>query len=188
VGATDKTSRDTALKQHLTDIRNNVTRLSEAGYNRLPNRNTPDFVVMFVPNEPALFTALQNDSKLWQDAYKQNILLVGPTTLLSIIRIVNMLWVEERQMQNVKAVMERGAKLYDKFNGFINDMEDIGKNLAKAGESYDAAFSKLKTGQGSLIRQTEMMRKLGVPSKNRISSRFLEDAGIETAEEVEEDD
>jgi DNA recombination protein RmuC len=181
----------------LIDVRNNVAGLSEAGYNRLPNRNTPDFVVMFVPNEPALFTALQSDSRLWQDAYKQNILLVGPTTLLSIIRIVNMLWVEERQEQNVEAVMDRGAKMLDKFNNFIDDMQKIDNSLKKARECYDAAYGKLESGPGNLISQAVKLQQLGVRPKKSTLARFgetgvimadtIEDADIEMADFVLED-
>ena len=125
--------RSAALKLHLASVRGHVTGLSRAGYQKLPGLETPDFVVMFVPVEPAFLLALQNDAELWADAYQQGILLVGPTTLLYIIRIVNVLWQQEVQARSVRDVMNRGAELYDKFVNFVSDLEAVGKSLRDAG-------------------------------------------------------
>ncbi len=136
--ATDA-ERSAALKLHLASVRGHVTGLAKAGYQRLPGLETPDFVVMFVPVEPAFLLALQNDAELWADAYQQGILLVGPTTLLYIIRIVNVLWQQEVQARSVRDVMNRGAELYDKFVNFVSDLEAVGKSPARGG-------SKLRHG------------------------------------------
>lgn len=176
--ATDA-ERSAALKQHLASVRAHVLGLGKAGYHRLPGLETPDFVVMFVPVEPAFLIALQNDAELWADAYRQNILLVGPTTLLYIIRIVNVLWQQEKQALNVKEVMDRGAKLYEKFAGFVNDMEDIGKSLRDASACYEDARNKLSIGPGNLIKQVEMLRQLGVKPRKTLSPKLLELAEVE---------
>lgn len=180
--AAGEEERKAALKQHLGSVRGHVTGLAKAGYDRLPGLETPDFIVMFVPIEPAFLAALQNDSALWADAYQQGILLVGPTTLLYIIRIVNVLWHQETQARNVKDVMDRGAKLYEKFVGFVNDLEKVGDSLRDATRSYDAAHKKLSGGDGNLIRQVEMLRQLGVKPRKPLPPRLLEAA--ETEESV----
>lgn len=179
VNATGDEDRKTALKQHLASVRSHISGLTRAGYDRLPGLETPDFIVMFVPVEPAFLLALQNDADLWADAYHQGILLVGPTTLLYIIRIVNVLWHQDRQARNVKDVMDRGAKLYEKFAGFIADMEDIGSSLRSASRSYDDAWRKLSIGDGNLIRQVEKLRELGVKPRKPMPPKLISDAGID---------
>jgi DNA recombination protein RmuC len=134
---------------------------------------------MFVPVEPAFLLALQNDGELWADAYRQGVLLVGPTTLLYIIRIVNVLWQQEAQARNVKDVMDRGSALYDKFVNFVADLEAVGKSLRSADASYDAAMKKLSTGSGNLVRQVEMLKELGVRSKKALPQAMLDAAGVE---------
>lgn len=176
VNATGDEDRKAALRQHLASVRGHIIGLTKAGYDRLPGLETPDFIVMFIPVEPAFLLALQNDADLWADAYHQGILLVGPTTLLYIIRIVNVLWHQDRQARNVKEVMDRGAQLYEKFAGFVVDMEEIGSSLREAGRSYDHAWKKLSTGQGNLIRQVEMLRQLGVKPRKPLSPKLLADA------------
>ena len=191
VNAAAESDRNAALKQHLASVRGHVGGLAKAGYDRLPGIETPDFVVMFVPVEPAFLVALQNDASLWADAYQQGILLVGPTTLLYIIRIVNVLWQQEAQARNVKDVMDRGARLYEKFVGFVSDLEAVGKSLRDAGKSYEDARKKLSAGDGNLIRQVEMLRQLGVKPRKPLPAKMLDSAEVEEpslalAEESEE--
>ena len=176
VSATDEEARKAALKLHLASVRGHIAGLSKAGYHRLPGVEAPDFVVMFVPIEPAFLLALQNDPDLWADAYKQNILLVGPTTLLYVIRIVHVLWQQERQARNVKEVMDRGAELYDKFVGFVSDMEAIGDSLRRTDQSYINAMKKLGEGRGNLIRQVEMLKQLGIRSSKALPKSLLDRA------------
>lgn len=174
VSAADEGARSAALKQHLASVRGHINGLCKAGYHRLPGVETPDFVVMFVPVEPAFLLALQNDSELWANAYKQGILLVGPTTLLYVIRIVSVLWQQELQAQNVKEVMDRGAELYDKFVGFVSDLESVGKNLRAADQSYGTAMKKLSEGRGNLVRQVEMLKELGVRTTKALPRTLLD--------------
>jgi DNA recombination protein RmuC len=173
------TDRAAALKLHLASVRGHVAGLGKAGYHRLPGLETPDFVVMFVPVEPAFLVALQNDPELWADAYQQGILLVGPTTLLYIIRIVNVLWQQEVQSRNVREVMDRGSELYDKFVNFVSDLESVGKSLRAADLSYGSAMKKLSEGRGNLIRQVEMLRQLGVKTSKSLPPKLLESADVE---------
>ncbi|MCL2220101.1 MAG: DNA recombination protein RmuC [Chitinispirillia bacterium] len=184
VNAASEEERGKALDRHISNIRRRVKELAEAGYHRLPEMKTPDFVVMFVPIEPALLTALHHDRDLWSYAYEKKILFVSPTTLLYIVRIVDMLWKQKEQVLNVQDVMDRGLKLYEKFVGFLNDMDKINESLSNARKHYDNARSKLNDGPGSLTRQVDMLRKLGVDVKRekRIQPKWL---GPEEAEETE---
>ena len=149
-------------------MRGHISSLAKAGYHNLPGVEAPDFVVMFVPIEPAFLMALQYDSELWADAYKQGILLVGPTTLLYVIRIINVLWQQERQARNVRDVMKRGTELYEKFAGFVTDMELIGDSLRKTDKHYEEAMKKLADGRGNLIRQVELLKELGLRTNKSI--------------------
>jgi len=179
VGAESDELRSAALKAHLASVRAHVSGLAKAEYHRLPGLDTPDFVVLFVPIEPAFLMALQNDAALWSDCYKQNVLLVGPTTLLYIIRIVNVLWQQELQARNVREVMERGAELYDKFVGFVIDLEAIGKSLRNADQNYSAAMKKLSEGRGNLVRQVEMLKELGLRTSKSLPQNLLDSAAVE---------
>jgi DNA recombination protein RmuC len=180
--ATDEDARKAALKLHLASVRNHITGLARAGYHRLPELEAPDFVVMFVPVEPALLMALQSDPDLWADAYKQGILLVGPTTLLYVIRIINVLWQQERQARNVQEVMDRGTELYEKFVGFVTDMEVLGDSLKKSDQHYSNAMKKLADGRGNLIRQVELLKKLGLRTTKSIPQKLLDRADVDQAE------
>ena len=181
VNAPTEEERKAALCEHLKSVRNHFGRLGKAGYHNLPGIEAPDFVVMFVPIEPAFLLALQNDSALWADAYQQGILLVGPTTLLYVIRIVSVLWQQELQARSVLDVMNRGAELYDKFVGFVSDLEAVGKSLRGADESYSKAMKKLSEGRGNLIRQVEMLKGLGVRTSKSLPRGLLDNAGLDSA-------
>ena len=182
VNATSDEERKAGLKLHLASVRGHVSGLAKAGYHRLPDLEAPDFVVMFVPVEPALLMALQADGELWADAYKQGILLVGPTTLLYVIRIINVLWQQERQARNVREVMDRGTELYEKFVGFVTDMEVLGDSLRKSSQNYDGAMKKLADGRGNLIRQVEMLKKLGLRTTKSIPKKLLDRADVDQEE------
>ena len=182
VGAADEADRTASLKSHIASVRGHIAGLAKAGYHKLPGIEAPDFVVMFVPIEPAFLMALQADGDLWADAYKQGILLVGPTTLLYVIRIVNVLWQQERQARNVRDVMERGTELYEKFVGFVTDMEVIGDYLRKTDQSYTNAMKKLADGRGNLIRQVEMLKKLGIRTNKSIPRPLLDRADVDQEE------
>jgi DNA recombination protein RmuC len=182
VGAADEDARRSAMKAHIASMRGHISGLAKAGYDKLPGIEAPDFVVMFVPVEPAFLMVLQADSELWADAYKQGILLVGPTTLLYVIRIINVLWQQERQARNVREIMDRGTKLYEKFAGFVTDMDVIGDNIRKADQSYSNAMKKLAEGPGNLIGQVEKLKELGIRTNKSIPRKLLDRAAVDQAE------
>ncbi len=179
VNAITEDARKAALVEHLKSVRKHIGTLANAGYHALPGIESPDFVVMFVPIEPAFLMALQADAELWADAYKQGILLVGPTTLLYVIRIVSVLWQQDVQARSVQDVMDRGAELYDKFVGFVGDLEAVGKSLRGADQSYTNAMKKLTEGRGNLIRQVELLKQLGIRTSKQIPRALLDDAEFE---------
>ncbi len=179
VNAETEEERNAALAEHLKSVRKHIGTLAKAGYHSLPGIESPDFVVMFVPVEPAFMLALQGDPALWSDAYKQGILLVGPTTLLYVIRIINVLWQQEVQARSVQDVMNRGTELYDKFVGFVADLEAVGKSLRGADQSYTNAMRKLSEGRGNLIRQVELLKQLGIRSGKQLPRTLLDQAGMD---------
>ena len=186
VNASDEKPRAEALKRHLVSIRSHFTELAARNYHSLSGIQSPDFTVMFVPIEPAFLLALQNDESLWHDAYSKGVLLSGPTTVLFVIRIVADLWRQELQAQNVEKVMKRGAELYDKFVGFVGNLESVGDAIMIARRAYEDASRQLSTGPGNLVRQVEMLRELGVaPKKKQIPQGLLDASGVDTLAETE---
>jgi DNA recombination protein RmuC len=179
VNAEDEKARAEATKKHLASVRNHFTELAGRNYHSLSGIESPDFVVMFVPIEPAFLIALQNDETLWHDAYSKGVLLSGPTTVLFVIRIVEDLWRQEKQARSVEKVMKRGAELYDKFVGFATNLEQVGAALMNARKAYDQAHKQLATGPGNLVKQVEMLRKLGVKPRKQLSAKVLESVNTE---------
>jgi len=184
VNAAGEDGRKTSLKAHLASVRTHLEGLSKRRYHKLPGLDTPDFVVMFIPVEPAFLLAMQEGGDLWREAYERDVLLVGPTTLLFVIRIVDNLWQQERQARNVDEVMERGAKLYDKFVGFVDDLTDVGQAIKSADSSYSEAFRKLSAGDGNLIRQVEMLRELGAKPKRSLKKTKVPAAAFDEPSEL----
>jgi DNA recombination protein RmuC len=182
VNAESEEERKAAVKRHLVSVRGHVDELAERRYHKLAGLDTPDFVVMFIPIEPAFLVALHEDEGLWRYAYEKEVLLVGPTTLLFVIRIVDNLWQQELQARGVQEVMNRGAELYDKFVGFVSDLEKVGKGLHDADASYGNAMKKLSEGRGNLIRRVEMLKELGVRTGKSLPRDLLDAAGVEEAE------
>ena len=179
VNAHSEDERQAAIKRHLASVRGHIEELSGRRYHQLNTLDTPDFVVMFVPIEPAFLTALYEDEGLWRYAYEKEVLLVGPTTLLFVIRIVDNLWQQELQARNVQDVMNRGAELYDKFVNFVADLESVGRSLRGADLSYSLAMKKLSEGRGNLVRQVEMLKELGVRTPKSLPRNLLDVAGVE---------
>jgi DNA recombination protein RmuC len=164
--ATADDARAAALKAHLEAVRRHIKGLSEKKYQTLYSLTSLDFVVMFMPLEGAFMTAVTSDEELFQYAWAQNVLLVSPSTLLFVVRTIAHVWGQEKQKRNFQDIAKRGATLYDKFVGFGVDLLKVGEHLTKARDSFDDARRKLSEGSGNLVRQAEMLKKLGVrPSK-----------------------
>ncbi|EGR2181869.1 DNA recombination protein RmuC [Vibrio parahaemolyticus] len=162
--------RERALSAHLTALRAHIKGLSMKDYHKLKGIQSLDYVLMFIPVEPAFQVAIQADPSLIKDAMEQNIILVSPTTLLVALRTIDNLWRNERQNENAKLIAQRATKLYDKLRLFIDDMEGLGGALDRANQTYQGAMNKLATGRGNVIRQAESFRQLGVEIKRPISS------------------
>ena len=177
--------RKSALKLHLASIRKHCEDLSLRRYHKLQGVDSPDFVVMFIPIEPAFLVAMQEGGELWREAYERNVLLVGPTTLLFVIRIVDNLWQQELQARSVQDIVDRGTKLYEKFVNFVTDLTKVGDSLRSADQSYQNAMNKLKTGPGNLVRQTEMLKKAGIRTSKQLPAKLLDEAGIAAEEQAE---
>jgi len=166
--------RDILLKKHLDSIRKHVKELSDKNYASLLDINSPDFVLMFMPIEPAFGLAVQNDHELFNYAWQQKVIIVSPTTLLATLRTVASIWKYEKQTQNAIEIAKRGGLLYDKFVNFVKDLEDVGKSIASAEKSYNEAHKKLVSGRGDLINQAEQLKTMGVITKKSLPSEYLE--------------
>ncbi len=173
--ADDETKREKSLKRHLLSIRNHVKELSEKNYHNLKELNTPDFVLMFMPVEPAFGTAVQADPDLFNFAWEKRIVIVSPTTLLATLRTVASIWSHEKQTRNALEIAKQGGKLYDKFEGFLKDLEKIGDNLNKAQVSYTEAHKKLISGRGNLLGQVEKLKTMGAKATKQIDKKYLEE-------------
>ncbi len=166
--------RELAMSEHVASMRAHMRGLSRKDYHQLHGIRSLDYVLMFIPVEPAFQAAIEADPALIRDAMDLNIMLVSPTTLLVALRTINNLWRNERQNQNAKEIAERASKLYDKLRLFVNDMEVMGQSLEKANQSYQGAMNKLATGRGNVIRQAESFKQLGVEVKRDISAPLVE--------------
>jgi DNA recombination protein RmuC len=173
VEATDMEIQKKELKAHVSAVKNHIIALSAKGYDDYDK--ALDFVMMFIPSEPAYIAAMQGDSDLWSFAYEKRILLLNPTNLITSLKLIRDLWTRDEQSQHAQAIAERGSKLYEKFVGFIKNLEDVGDKLGKASKSYETAYSQLSTGPGNLMRQAEELKKLGVKSKKALAKKMISD-------------
>ncbi len=174
ISAEDEPQRQKKLKEHLDSVRRHVKELSEKRYDQLLGINSPDFVLMFMPVEPAFALAVQNDPELFNTAWRDRVVIVSPTTLLATLRTVSSIWKYEKQTQNALEIAERGGKLYDKFESFVTDLENIGQHLERADKSYREAHKKLTSGSGNILRQVEQLKKMGVSTKKSLPEHLIE--------------
>lgn len=168
--------RRQALRLHLQSIRTHLKGLSAREYQELYGLNSLDFVLMFIPIEPAFMLAIANDNRLWQEAYDKNVLLVSPSSLLCVVRTVAQIWRQERQARNVEEIARRGRMLLDKFVGFTEDLQSIGRKLGDAREAYDRAYNKLTRADGNLVSQAQKLVKLGIRPNKTLPQPLLDQA------------
>lgn len=176
VNAETDAERDAALKDHLAAVRTHIRGLSEKNYQREYGLQSVDFVVMFMPVEPAFTLATSNDQSLFEDAYGRNILLVTNSTLLFVVRTVAYLWTTEKQNRNALDIASRGAELLEKLRLFAEEFVDMGSKLEAAHTHYDRALGRLSRGRGNLMRQAELLMELGVKAGSRPMPKVLLDA------------
>ncbi len=179
--ADSKEQQDIFIANHLQAINQHIDQLSAKKYEELTS--SLDFVIMFIPVEPAYILAVQSDPDLWAYAYTRRILMISPTNLIAVLKIVADLWKREMQSKNAVEIAREGANLYDKFVGFVSTIEDIGRHLSRSQDAYLQAVSQLKDGRGNLISRVQKLRKLGVKSTKQLPTSMLT-ADLEDEEET----
>ena len=155
------------LAAHLRSIKVHIDELARKEYPKYV-KNSADFVMMFVPNEGAYLAALNADKELWENAYNRHIVIISPTHLISVLKLMYQLWIRDKQTKNALKIADETGKLYDKFVNFVGDLEDIGKHLDKANTVYEEAFKKFSTGRGNIISRVENIRELGVTTAKKL--------------------
>lgn len=163
--------REKALQQHIQSIRNHIDGLSKKNYPKYAE--ALDYVLMFVPIEPAFLEALKKDRQLWKYAYDKNILLVSPTNLLAVLRIIADLWKVEQRSKNAIEIAEKAGMLYDKFVGFTESLEAVGKKISDAQSSYEKAMGQLSTGKGNIVGRIEELKKMGANAQKQLPDKIL---------------
>jgi DNA recombination protein RmuC len=173
----DETDQDIyliKLNQHLFSIKNHITQLSQKAYDDYGK--SLDFVMMFIPSEPAYIAAMQADQNLWNYAYDRRVLLLNPSNLITSLKLIADLWKREYQNKNSLEIAERGAKLYDKFVGFVDNLEKVGRNLDLAKNVYNDAYKQLSTGNDNLITQTQKLKSLGIKNKKDLPQSLIDNS------------
>jgi DNA recombination protein RmuC len=179
VNEEDEDLKKEHLKSHIQSIRTHIKSLSEKNYQDIGVRGL-DFVLLFMPVEPAFSVAIQNDDRLFLDAYERNIVIVSPTTLIATLRTIASIWRQEYQNRNAMEIAKQGGDLYDKFKNFTDDLMTLGDKLDSTQKTYEEAMKKLSSGTGNLVKRAEKLKKLGAKVKNSIDSRLLEAGENET--------
>jgi len=173
VNADTEQDRQKFLKEHLLSLKNHIKGLSEKHYQTASKLNSPDFVLLFIPIEASFSVAVQEDQELFSFAWDQKVVIVSPSTLLATLRTISSIWQQENQTRNALEIARQSGALYDKFVGFIADMETIGKNLATTQKTYESAVNKLHTGSGNLVRRAENIKKLGAKASKNLPDKLL---------------
>lgn len=173
ISSEDENEKTKALREHILSIRSHLKSLSSKNYQSLYNLNSLDFVLMFMPIEPAFALAVQNDANLFNDAFEMNIVIVSPSTLLATLRTIASIWRQENQNRNALEIAKQAGALYDKFVNFYNDLLDVGKKLDAAKDSYEEAMKKVHDGRGNLIAGVERMKQLGAKASKSIPPAAL---------------
>lgn len=186
ISCKDENEKALHLTRHITAIKEHIRTLGNKNYENLKGLNTLDFILMFVPIEGALLLAMQNDTSLYDNAFRQHIILVSPTTLLVALRAVENSWRYEKQANSTAEVIKRAELLYSKFVNFIDDLDEVGKSLNKANEKYENAYNKLKTGRGNIIAQVELLKqKANIKPKKNIEEELKDTAISELEKNLE---
>lgn len=174
VSAETDEERDGFIKAHLASIKNHILELSSKNYQDLYKINSPDFVLLFVPIESSFSIAVQKDAELFNFAWDRRVVIVSPSTLLATLRTIASMWKQERQNRNVMEIARLSGSMYDKFVGFIADMENIGKHIKNGQDAYDKAINKLSVGAGNLTNTSEKIKKLGAKTTKQIDTKYLD--------------
>ena len=188
VTADQEEERAAALKQHVEAVRNHIRTLSEKDYSQLNGLHSPDFVLLFMPIEPAFVAAFQQDENLFAEAFERKIIVVTPTTLLATLRTIENIWRYERQSQNARRIADRAGAVYDKLRVFVEAMEKLGSQLHTAQGTYDNAMNTLTRGRGNLISQANRFVELGVRVKKELPKSIVDQAEVDSEDADEPGD
>ena len=181
VSAESEAERRAAMTAHVASVRQHVKELGAKSYQQL--LNSPDFVIMFIPNEPAFLDALKEDNTIWNDAYEKKVIISSPTNLFALLKIVDDLWRRDEQNKNHENIIKLGVTLYDQLVAFSTTLEGVGTSLEQAQAKYDEAYKRLHTGNNNIVRVGEKLRKMGLPTTKKQSAKL-----VELSEEGAEDD
>lgn len=173
INAEDSEEQERYKKQHLTSIKSHIADLRDKKYQDYLGDKCADFVMMFIPNEAAYLAAMQFDGNIWQEAYDSRVLLISPTHLISVLRLVEQLWIQDRQTRHAIDIAIESGKMYDKLVGFVEDMKKIEKTLGQTQEAYSKAMNKLTDGTGNLIGRAEKLRAMGAKATKMIPKEVL---------------
>jgi DNA recombination protein RmuC len=175
----DEHQKQLGLREHINSIRSHIKNLSGKNYQNLYQLESLDFVLMFMPIEPAFAFAVQNDPSLFSDAFEQNIVIVSPSTLLATLRTISSIWRQESQNKNALEIARQSGEMLDKFAAFVDDLISVGKGLVGAKDNYDKAMNKLTEGRGNLISRSEKIKKLGAKASKSLPPNILNRADID---------
>ncbi|WP_417529897.1 DNA recombination protein RmuC [Marinobacter lipolyticus] len=181
----EEDAKTEALQQHVEAVRTHIRTLSEKDYSQLNGLHSPDFVLLFMPIEPAFVAAFQQDENLFAEAFERKIIVVTPTTLLATLRTIENIWRYERQSQNAQRIAERAGAVYDKLRVFVESMEKLGAQLHTAQGSYDAAMNTLTRGRGNLVSQANRFVELGVRVKKELPKVIMDQAEVDPDDDEE---
>ena len=176
INADNEDARQRFGKAHLLSVRSHLKELETKRYQDfvgVGNDDRIDYVLMFIPNEHAYMAAMTLDNNLWMEAYEKRVVIISPAHVISTLRLIAQLWTRDKQTKNALKIAEEGGKLYDKFVGFVNDMQTVEQSLGKASEAYASAMSKLHTGRGCIVSKVENLKKLGAKTSKTLPSDML---------------
>jgi DNA recombination protein RmuC len=172
----DETLKERFLKEHVASLKRHVDQLSDKKYEDIYKIESPDFVLLFIPIEPAFAIALNADTYLYNKAFEKNIIIVTPSTLLATLRTIDTMWNNEKQQRNALEIARQAGALYDKFQGFLIDLIGIGKRIDESKKEYSNAMNKLVEGRGNIITSVEKLKKMGAKAKKSLPEKIIERA------------
>ncbi|WP_299314565.1 DNA recombination protein RmuC [uncultured Aquimarina sp.] len=184
VNEDDENLRATYLKEHITSLKRHIDQLSEKNYQDLYDIESPDFVLLFVPIEPAFAIAINEDNKLYNQAFEKNIVIVTPSTLLATLRTIDTMWNNEKQQRNAIEIARQAGALYDKFEGLVKDLTGVGKKIDDAKKDYSSAMNKLVDGRGNLITSVEKLKKMGAKAKKSLPEAIIKRASEDNTNDI----
>lgn len=182
VNETDENAKEILLKEHIGSIKRHVDQLSSKNYQSIPGLQTPDFVLLFIPIEAAFAIALNFDNSLYNKAFEQNIVIVTPTTLLATLRTINSMWTNQKQQENALEIARLAGSMYDKFEGLVQDLMNVGKRIQEADTAYKASMNKLVEGRGNVVNTIEKIKKMGAKATKSLPEKLINRASDEELE------